>query len=107
MLYFDINLMCDPLIFILFHITQAYNFSRDHKLELEAEREREDIECKGFHPNGAHKWKSKLVKSYQYSSLASSHSCLMVLHAKCLSRRHEVQRKQVLAPQQANFDREP
>lgn len=31
----------------------------------------------------------------------------MVLHAKCLSRRHEVQRKQVLAPQQANFDREP
>ena len=49
MLYFDINLMCDPLIFILFHITQAYNFSRDHKLELEAERERQRIQrARGF-----------------------------------------------------------
>jgi serine/threonine protein phosphatase PrpC len=41
--YFDINFICDHLIFILllfFHITQAYNLSRDHKPELEAERER-------------------------------------------------------------------
>jgi serine/threonine protein phosphatase PrpC len=40
-LYFEIKFTCDPLIFFhFFHKTQAYNLSRDHKPELEAERER-------------------------------------------------------------------
>jgi serine/threonine protein phosphatase PrpC len=93
--------MCSAHFFSLFHIKQAYNLSRDHKPELEAERER--IRSAGGYiqigrVNGALNLSRAIGMIFLLAFLFIPQPYMIAYICKYVFRRHGVQTEQVLDP---------